>query len=82
MDEITPNVVDNNNSIDAAIGCSTICVNEANAVRKILSKVFDLKKLNFRKFLATPKMPFQKISIITISCLLTSYPMTHKESIK
>lgn len=51
MDEITPNVVDNNNSIDAAIGCSTICVNEANAVREILSKVFDLKKTKFQEIL-------------------------------
>lgn len=35
MDEIIPNIVDNNNSIDAPIGCSTICVNEPNAVRII-----------------------------------------------
>ncbi|XP_070508633.1 beta-alanyl-dopamine/carcinine hydrolase [Chironomus tepperi] len=28
LDEILPNVVDNNNSIDAPIGCSSICVNE------------------------------------------------------
>lgn len=34
MDEIIPNVVDNNNSINAPIGCSTICVNEPGNVRK------------------------------------------------
>jgi hypothetical protein len=34
MDEIIPNIVDNNNSIDAAIGCSTITVNEPGNVRK------------------------------------------------
>lgn len=32
MDEILPNVVDNNNSIDAPIGCSTIIVNEPGNV--------------------------------------------------
>lgn len=32
MDEIIPNVVDNNNSIDAPIGCSTISVNEPGNV--------------------------------------------------
>lgn len=39
MDEIIPNVVDNNNSIDAPIGCSTICVNEVDAVSKISSSL-------------------------------------------
>ena len=32
MDEIIPNVVDNNNAVDAPIGCSSICVNEPNNV--------------------------------------------------
>lgn len=40
MDEIIPNVVDNNNSIDAPIGCSTICVNEVDAVSKISSNLY------------------------------------------
>lgn len=39
MDEIIPNVVDNNNTVDAPIGCSTICVNEPNAVSKIILQV-------------------------------------------
>jgi hypothetical protein len=34
MDEILPNTVDNNNSIDAAIGCSTIVVNQPGNVRR------------------------------------------------
>jgi hypothetical protein len=33
MDEILPNTVDNNNSIDAPIGCSTIIVNQPGNVR-------------------------------------------------
>lgn len=36
MDEIIPNVVDNNNSIDAPIGCSTITVNEPGNVSELI----------------------------------------------
>ena len=32
MDEIIPSVVDNNNSIDAPIGCSTVALNEPGNV--------------------------------------------------
>lgn len=37
MDEILPNTVDNNNSIDAPIGCSTIIVNEPGNVSSFLA---------------------------------------------
>lgn len=46
MDEILPNVVDNNNSIDAPIGCSTICVNERDSVSNH-AKYSSLKKISF-----------------------------------
>lgn len=41
MDEILPNTVDNNNSIDAPIGCSTIVVNQPGNVR-----IYDVTKSN------------------------------------
>lgn len=36
MDEIIPNIVDNNNAVDAGIGCSTITVNEPGNVSQII----------------------------------------------
>ncbi|KAG5684573.1 hypothetical protein PVAND_013798 [Polypedilum vanderplanki] len=48
MDEIIPNVVDNNNSIDAPIGCSSICVNEPDS--EILGHTEDALSENLNNY--------------------------------
>ncbi|CAO1412916.1 unnamed protein product [Diamesa hyperborea] len=48
MDEIIPNVVDNNNAVDAPIGCSSICVNEPN--NEVLGHTEDALSENLNNF--------------------------------
>lgn len=84
MDEIIPNIVDNNNAVDAAIGCSTISVNEPGNVRHLVwNWIWPYVWYKFdRKPLGILKTPYRKTSIIIISCQLTSFPSHLKESIK
>lgn len=84
MDEILPNVVDNNNSIDAPIGCSTIIVNEPGHVSLFASFLIRFNKptLFGRKHSGTLRMHCQRISTIFISCRRTSFPTNPKGSIR
>lgn len=84
MDEILPNVVDNNNSIDAPIGCSTIIVNEPGNVsficcfrrNQFIEPFFD------RKHSDTRKMHCRRISTTFTSFRRTSFLMSPKGSTK